>query len=349
MQYRALVVLLLAAGLAACSQGAIAPQPQSVVQTQAVEVVVTQVQGVMQATGGAPVMELPASGDALRSQGYPTFAQPQSGVAPEAGPAIAATAEPGTGKGGAGGGGLPANVPPSTRMVIKDADLDLLVQDVDLAISKVTQLAADRGGYLISSQIGYADEIKMATLRFAVPSASFEATLNNLRALAFKVVRETASGQDVSAEYVDLQTRLANLEATAARVREFLADAKTVEESLRVNQQLSELEGQIAQIKGQMQFYEGRAAFSTITVALRPELPTPTPTSTPTPTQTPTPTPTVTPTPGWNPGDTANQATGVLVNLTRGVTDVLIWVGIVGGPFILLGLMGWGIGRRVRR
>jgi hypothetical protein len=98
-----------------------------------------------------------------------------------------------------------------------------------------------------------------------------------------------------------------------------------------------------------MQFYEGRAAFSTITVTLRPELPTPTPTLTPTSTPTSTPTPTATPTPGWNPGNTASQATGVLVNLTRGLVDVLIWVGIVGGPFIALGLVGWGIGRRVKR
>lgn len=340
MNYRALAVLLIVAGLAACSQPAIAPQSQMVAHTQVVEYA-----GGVASTAAPQALEYPASDDVLRSQNSSAFAQPASGLAPEAGPALTATAAPVKGS----GGGLPANISPSTRMVIKDADLELLVQDVDIAIANITQLAADRGGYLISSQIGYADEIKMATLRLGIPSASFEATLNNLRALALKVVRETASGQDVSAEYVDLQTRLANLEATAARVREFLKDAQTVEESLRVNQQLSELEGQIAQIKGQMQFYEGRAAFSTITVTLRPELPTPTPTLTPTSTPTSTPTPTATPTPGWNPGNTASQATGVLVNLTRGLVDVLIWVGIVGGPFIALGLVGWGIGRRVKR
>ncbi len=68
-----------------------------------------------------------------------------------------------------------------------------------------------------------------------------------------------------------MQSRLVNLEATAARVREFLTDAKTVEESLRINATLSDLEGQIEQVKGQMKFYEDRAAFSTISVTLQPQ------------------------------------------------------------------------------
>src|SRR3990172_5309040 len=105
-----------------------------------------------------------------------------------------------------------------------------------------------------------------ATLPLGIPSSQFEKALIFLRSLALQVTRETATGQDVSAEYTDLQSRLTNLEATAARVRDFLKDAKTIEDSLRISQQLSELESQIEQIKGQMSFYEGRAAFSTVTV-----------------------------------------------------------------------------------
>jgi len=52
------------------------------------------------------------------------------------------------------------------------------------------------------------------------------------------VTNETASGQDVTDEFVDLKSRLTNLEATAARMREFLNQAKTVQESLEVNAKL---------------------------------------------------------------------------------------------------------------
>jgi hypothetical protein len=57
---------------------------------------------------------------------------------------------------------------------------------------------------------------------------------------------------DDTSEYNDLELRLFNLEATAARVRTFLDDAKTMEETLRVNQELTRLEGEIEQIKGHL-------------------------------------------------------------------------------------------------
>ncbi|MGQ0603990.1 MAG: DUF4349 domain-containing protein, partial [Anaerolineales bacterium] len=140
------------------------------------------------------------------------------------------------------------------RMIIKNADMELRVEDVPGALARVTQMAADLGGYVISSQTEQRGDHTYASLQMAVPSAQFEAALNQLRGLSVKVERESASGQDVSAEYVDLRSRLNNLEATAARVREFLADAKTVEESLKVSGQLQELEAQIEQVKGQMKY-----------------------------------------------------------------------------------------------
>lgn len=229
------------------------------------------------------------------------------------------------------------SLPAANRMVIKDAELEVLVRDTDQSLASITQMASDYGGYLINSQTWYDGEYKYASLRLAVPSATFETALNNLRILGLQVLRETASGQDVGAEYVDLQTRLANLEATAARVREFLASAKTVQESLNVSAELSELEGQIEQIKGQMGYYEGRTAFSTVTVYLTPERPTPTPTSTPTAT------------PGWNPGKTFEQASGQLIGVSQGAVDALIWFGVVVGPFlvILIVLVGsWRLSHR---
>ena len=224
------------------------------------------------------------------------------------------------------------SAPPANRMVIKDAEIELLVRDTDQALTNVTQMAADYGGYIISSQTWYDGDFKYATLRLAIPSTSFETALNNLRILGIQVLRETASGQDVSAEYVDLQTRLTNLEATAARVRAFLDEAKTVEESLQISAQLSELEGQIEQIKGQMRYFEGRTTFSTVTVYLTPERPTPIPTPTPTAT------------PGWNPGETFREASGTLVTISQNTVDRLIWLLVVAGPFIVFfGLILWSL------
>jgi predicted nucleic acid-binding Zn-ribbon protein len=82
----------------------------------------------------------------------------------------------------------------------------------------------------------------------------FEKVLSKLRGLATKVVDETAAGDDVTDQFVDLQSQLTNLEATRARIQDFLKDARTIDEALRINQELSNIEGQIEQIKGQMNY-----------------------------------------------------------------------------------------------
>jgi hypothetical protein len=215
-------------------------------------------------------------------------------------------------------------------MIIKDGSIDLLVADTDRVIDQVVSLAQQQGGYVISSNSYVEGGFKFASFRLGVPSGMFEQTMAALRRLAIQVINESSSGQDVSSEYADLQTRLTNLEATAARVRSFLDEADTVEDALRVNATLSQLEKEIAQIKGMMKFYEGRSAFSTITVSLSPQRPTPTPTLTPTLTPTPT------PTPGWNPGGTFQNASKTSVRLYQGLMDLLIWIVALFWPLLVL-------------
>jgi len=230
--------------------------------------------------------------------------------------------------------GLLAYVADQDRLVIKDATIDLLVSEADAVIFQVNQIAADYGGYIVGMDTWYEGEHKYAALRLGIPAASFERSLNDLRRLGIKVLKETASGQDVTADYVDLQAQLTNLEATAARVRQFLERANTVEEALQVNQKLAELEGQIEQVKGKMRFYEGRAAFSTVSINLIPDIPTPAPT----------------PAPGWSPAATLERAINVLASLGRVVVDAGIWLLVVFGPLALIAGAIMGIaGRLLRR
>lgn len=251
------------------------------------------------------------------------------GLAATAAPTMAAVAAEPT------GAGLAALVPPgSERMIIKDATLALEVTSMATAVSNITQLAADQGGYVLETNTNGFDDHQSASVRLAVPSAKFEATLERLRQLSSRVISEQGSGQDVSADYVDLQTRLTNLEATSARVREFLQEAKTVEESLKVNGELSQLEGEIAQIKGQMQYYEGRSAFSTIAVALTLAAAEPTPA----------------PTAAWDPNKSMERATETAGRLSQGLYDVVVFVAVGFAPIwlpgaIVLAFLVW-LGRR---
>jgi hypothetical protein len=235
----------------------------------------------------------------------------------------------------------------SNRMIVKNGDMRLTVKDTDVAIDRTTQIIGDAGGYIVSSRVWYQDyygnNLKYATVTLGVPVQEFEKVLSKLRGLAVKVVDETAAGDDVTDQYVDLQSQLTNLEATRARIQEFLKDAKTVDEALRINQELSNIEGQIEQIKGQMNYLNDRSAFSTITLNFEPEFPvlTPTPTVTPRPTATPIP---------WNPGQTFGQARSTITVVYQGIGNFLIWLAVVVLPLVLpLALIFWVVWKLMNR
>lgn len=244
----------------------------------------------------------------------------------------------------------------SDRMIIKSAEINLLVEQTDVAIDRLTQIVADYGGYIISSREWYTDwygeNFKHSTYTFAVPVDQFERALGRLRGIAIRVLNEQASGEDVTEEFVDLESRLRNLEATRDRIRTFLEQAKTVDEALEVNRELSEIDSQIEETKGRMNYLAGRAAYSTITATLEPQLPdfVPTETPTPTPTNTPTATPTATP---WKPGETFSSASKTLGGAYRSMTEALIWLLVVVvpilAPFVLiLWALRWALVRRLR-
>ena len=230
-------------------------------------------------------------------------------------------------------------------MIIKNGEMNLLVADVDVALDRATAIAVELGGYLLNGKSWMQDGWKYSSLTVGVPVDQFETTQRRMRALAVQVLNDTASGQDVSTEFTDVQSRVTNLEATAARIREFLTQAKDVNEALTVNAKLAEIEAEIEQAKGRMNYLRDRAAYSTLTVNLEPQRPTPTPTPTPTATPIPpTPTPNV-----WRPDKTFDAASDVLTGLLRVIGDVVIWFCVVVAPFALPVVIIWTLWRRAQQ
>ncbi|GAB4500742.1 MAG: hypothetical protein Fur0035_02820 [Anaerolineales bacterium] len=295
----ALLALTLALLMAACAPSAAATQP-------AIE----------------QYAPLPAATAALP----PMAAAPESAKAADANNAPAGSAPAGT---FAAPGSDALSGAQIGRMVIKSAELRLLVADTDNAMDRTLQAVGDVDGYVVSSRVWFqgSDSVnyKYATLTIGVPASQFENAMRRFRAIALKVEDENASGQDVSSEFVDLQSQLTNLQATRDRIRSFLADAKTVDESLRINQELSAIEAQIEQVQGRMNYLSQRSAFSTITLTLEPDIPP----------ATPTPTPTPIPTESWNPGKTFNAASQSIVIIYQKLIELLIWILVVLLPLLI--------------
>jgi hypothetical protein len=304
----------------------------------------------------APATQAPATAapaENAYSYAAPTPAAVQAAPQSDNGSGGTGVTVPQTVEYGVGGGKTVANIQSASRMIIKNAELTLQVKNVDAAVDGVTQVVGDLGAYIISSRVWYQDtngeNMKYSTITLGVPVEQFESMLRRLRGLSMKVLDENATGEDVTDQFVDLQSQLQNLQATRDRLRDFLKSAKNVDEALKVNQELTNIEGQIEEIQGRMNYLQNRSAYSTITVTLQPVPPqfTPTPTATATPTRTPTVTSTPVP---WKPGETFNSAGTSLSTAYKGIADTLIWVVVFIVPIVLpAALIVWGIWAVARR
>lgn len=163
-----------------------------------------------------------------------------------------------------------AGQPAFDRLVIKTADLALQVESAREAEASVRAIVGRLGGYVVKVETSGSDEDLSARITFRVPAERFDEALSGVQGLAKKVLARTVSGDDVTEEFVDLESRLKNLNATRDRLQSFLDKATTVEDALNVNQSLSEIQGQIEQIRGRQQFLKQSAALSTISVSLSP-------------------------------------------------------------------------------
>jgi len=156
----------------------------------------------------------------------------------------------------------------TSRLVIKSGEFNIVVKDVVGNAKKITQYAQRRGGWVVQSNIQELEELPIATVTVRVPVKNFDKMMSYIRGLAAEVNYEKSEGQDVTEEYVDLQSELRNLKATEKQFLEIMKKAKTIEEILRIQSEISKVRGEIENTKGRMLYLKRSAQMASITVNL---------------------------------------------------------------------------------
>lgn len=171
-------------------------------------------------------------------------------------------------------GQLPSVVPTvQGPQVIRVAQMTITVGSgsFDAKLAGVRALVQLQGGFIsgtdAQSNPVTNDQIRTGVITFMVPAAKFDDTIDQLAKMG-KVQTEHISGNDVSAQYVDLQARLANQEAQRNAMLALLKRATTISDIINVQNQIGQITGQIEQLKGQIQYIEHNTAYSTVTVNL---------------------------------------------------------------------------------
>src|SRR6202165_5544212 len=166
----------------------------------------------------------------------------------------------------------PSSVVPAIQgpQVIRQAQLTISVGSgtFDSKLAAVRALVQLEQGFISgtdaqASPANPNDQIRSGVISFMVPAAKFDDTIDQLSKLG-KVQNEHISGNDVSAQYVDLQARLANEEAQRNAMLALLGRAQSVSDIIAVQNQLGQITQQIEQLKGQIAYIEHNTTYSTV-------------------------------------------------------------------------------------
>ena len=231
------------------------------------------------------------------------------------------------------------------RIVIKNGSLSIIVADPAKAMDTITQMATNAGGFVVTSNLvktttDQGNEVPVANITIRVPADKLNDTMTQIKALvkdpAIDITSENVTGQDVTKEYTDLQSQLVNLQKAAAQLREIMASANNTQDVLAVYNQLTQIQGQIEVIQGQINYYNDSSRLSAIDVQLTAQA-------------------AVQPLTvgGWQPVGVARDALQALVNTMKFLGSAAIWLIILVLPiviilYLVIRLILWVI-RRLRR
>lgn len=219
--------------------------------------------------------------------------------------------------------GVSAEAP--SRLVIKIGMINIVVREVESSVKSIVEYAESEGGWVVSSTVTEKEKVPFGYVTVRLPAEVFDEAISYFKGLAEKVSYEKTEGQDVTEEYVDLQSQLRNLEATETQLLKIMERSGTIPEVLEVQRELTKVREQIETIKGRMQYLEQSAKMATITVNLSLSeelLPIP-------------------PTEKWHPKYVLIRAWRSVLGALRNISYLLIWIIIYGLIWVPLVIIAW--------
>ena len=217
--------------------------------------------------------------------------------------------------------------------VIKQAELDMLVDSVKETHVSLQEIAKTHGGFVRDASIyERGDKTLYGQTVLRVEVGKFEAALDTIRSLALNVERERLTGTDVTEQFSDLAAQLRNARAEEQAYLALLSRAGSVTELLEVQRELSQVRGRIEMFEGRLKYLADQTDLATITVSLseKPSL--------------------IAPTGDFRFVDTIKDALQTLVVAFQEIVRGAVWIVILGiGIALPIGLIAWGLYRLYKR
>lgn len=158
----------------------------------------------------------------------------------------------------------PAPITSIEKKLIKNGSMRLKVENVKIAKGKIDNICKSFSAYTASeNQDNFEDRLEY-THSIRVPAQHFDSIMMALEKVSIKVDGKNVRTEDVTAEFIDIETRLNTKKELENRYREILKQAKTVTDILSIESQIATVRSEIESMEGRLNYYKNQVSFSTI-------------------------------------------------------------------------------------
>jgi hypothetical protein len=167
-----------------------------------------------------------------------------------------------------------SNVPPVTeklatqpvdkKKIIRDGRLGLKVSDLEKTKAGIDTLVTVFGGYYANESLDNSDYESSYQLKIRIPSVSLDQFILKIETGKGQITYKEVDARDVTAEFIDFETRLANKRSYLKRYNDLLKQAKSVKDILEIEEKTRIIEEEIESSEGRLNYLKDLVAFSTL-------------------------------------------------------------------------------------
>ena len=154
-----------------------------------------------------------------------------------------------------------------TARVVKTGSVQIDVRKgaVGATVARLTNVATGLGGYVADTKTAEGGDNPTGSVTLRVPVGTFDNLVASVRGLG-TVKSITTHGQDVTAQYTDIQARLTALNATRNQLLTILQKASAIGDILSVQDRINQVQTEIDQLQGQQKVLDDQTSYAALSV-----------------------------------------------------------------------------------
>lgn len=161
----------------------------------------------------------------------------------------------------------------ASRKLIRRVYLSTETKEFDDFVAFVNGQTTTYGGYIENSDVSGTsynayNSNRRASIVIRVPAKHLDAFIAQIGNMA-NITSKSESSEDVTLSYIETESRIASLEIQRDKLLEWMEDAETVEELIKLEERLGEVRYQLEYYGGILRNYDNLVEFSTITLDIR--------------------------------------------------------------------------------